>query len=313
MKPRVMMRDQETQKLGSYVKQLAHVIPQLGYDMSKVHKSIVKTLEEAKPAREEMRTAEDMLAKSENAYNLFAQRMQASREKASLARQQEEELNYGALRSQQQATQLRQYANEADNTRRAGVIAEDAKVADSRVAMLNKQSTEAMQSAQLFDAEADEAASYMAMFGADAVQSKARLQGAGNKLKYLAAEYEKGTMLQRQANGKELMLMNALARAKEALARSENVDKEDESAVQTGIKATEQTEQEIGHVHAEAVGNTRAALKDLASARHDRFQGQVKGMLAENLKQEAIAHDAAALHLKEAAQASSSVVEDDSK
>jgi len=39
-----------------------------------------------------------------------------------------QELNYGSLQAAQQASQLRQYANSADNARKADVVAEDAKV-----------------------------------------------------------------------------------------------------------------------------------------------------------------------------------------
>jgi hypothetical protein len=97
--------------------------------------------------------------------------------------------------------------------------------------MLKKQSAEAMQSAQLFDAEADEAAgrnsqktalwwrfvgkilgtelwefptAYMSMFGADAQQAHVRQGNAAQKLNYLSAEYEKGQQLEMVANQKKV-------------------------------------------------------------------------------------------------------------
>ena len=42
------------------------------------------------PVRVQVKTADDMLKKSENAYNLFGERMQQSRGKAEMARKQEE-------------------------------------------------------------------------------------------------------------------------------------------------------------------------------------------------------------------------------
>ena len=56
MRPRVAERDHSTQALGSFVNQLQTAIPKLDSDLAKVQKAVTKTVEEAKPTKEEVST-----------------------------------------------------------------------------------------------------------------------------------------------------------------------------------------------------------------------------------------------------------------
>jgi hypothetical protein len=156
------------------VKSLKQALGKLEHDIGVVEKAVVTTKDEIKPVKEELKTSDEILLKSANAYKLFGQRVQQSREKANLARQQVNALDQGAMLAQQYATQMRAKAVDERDKKAAELLAQEASEADAKVDMLKKQSAEAMQSAQLFDAEADEAASYMSMFGADAQQAQMR-------------------------------------------------------------------------------------------------------------------------------------------
>lgn len=195
-----------TERMATGVKSLKAALGKLTKDVGMVEQAVQKTKDEVKPVKAELRTSDAILEKSSNAYQLFGQRVQQSREKAELARQQVNQLDQGAMLAQQYATQMRAKAVSESDKKRAELIAQDASAADTKVDMLKKQSAEAMQSAQLFDAEADEAASYMSMFGADAQQAHVRQNNAAQKLQYLSAEYEKGQQLEELANQKKYAL-----------------------------------------------------------------------------------------------------------
>lgn len=74
----------------------------------------VQHIEDAgKQAKEQLKTADEELVKSKNAYDLFGKRMEDARQKGAVARRENEYDNVNALRAQQEATQLRQRAAKA--------------------------------------------------------------------------------------------------------------------------------------------------------------------------------------------------------
>lgn len=210
------------------------------------------------------------MEKASNAYKLFGQRVEQSRSKAELARQQVNQLDQGAMLAQSYATQMRAQAVQEKDKKKAEIIAQQASEADSKVDMLKKQSAEAMQSAQLFDAEADEAAAYMSMFGADAQQAHMRQGNAAQKLNYLSAEYEKGQQLEMVANQKKAMLQEQLMGAEKMLGSDVAQTREDETAVLTGEKATVRTGEALHIDRDAAMKNTAGAAKDIKKIRKDQ-------------------------------------------
>jgi len=275
-----------------------------------VDKAVQKTKDEVKPVKEELKTSNEILEKSSNAYQLFGQRVQQSREKADLARKQVNELDQGAMLAQQYATQLRAKAINEQDKKKAELVAQEASEADAKVDMLKKQSAEAMQSAQLFDAEADEAASYMSMFGADAQQAHMRQANAAQKLNYLSAEYEKGQQLEVAANQKKAMLQAQLMRAQQMLGADVRETKEAETAVLTGERATARTGEAIKIDHNAAVKNTKMAMGDVDKIHKDEQLYYEDADQARDVEGEASEHKFASEHLDAAAEASSDEARD---
>jgi hypothetical protein len=287
------------------VNTLKQSLEKLTKDINAVGKEVEKTKDMVKPTRAELKTSEEIFAKAGNAYKLFGDRVQQSREKADLAREQVQQLDQGAMLAQQYATELRKQALSERDKKRAELIAQEASKTDAKVDMLKKQAAEAMQSAQLFDAEADEALSYMSMFGTDAQQAHAREGAAEQKLNFLAANYEKGKQLEAMAQRKQAFLQAQLSMADKTLMAEVKRTKEAEAAVLTGERATARTGEALKIDHAGDVQDAKAAVGDIASIHQDEVAYDEDAVQARTVASEAWAHKMAAKHLDEAAEASS--------
>jgi len=303
MRPKIEERDTQDKELGSYVTQLKDEIPLIQGDLSSIRKKATAAKEAIKPLKDELKRTEEVLTKSRNAYALFGEREQQSRDKAAQARRQVEELNFASLRAEQGASQLRKEAVAEHDRIKAKYLSQEAKAEDAKVAMLNKQSAEMMQSAQLFDAEADEATAYQTMFAADleSATSEGRQQAA--ELQGAERTYAMGQYLEQSGLAREKLLQKDLSGADAALAQSDALAKQDDAALARGEKATEQTESELQAAHAQAMTNTLAAEKIVAEeeARHDAWSRDAEQ--AYSLRVAAAEHRRAAQHLKLAAAA----------
>ena len=75
------------------VKTLKMALSKLGKDLSTVQKAVLQTKDALKPVKEELKTSDEILGKAANAYKLFGARVEQSRQKAELARQQVSQLD----------------------------------------------------------------------------------------------------------------------------------------------------------------------------------------------------------------------------
>ena len=116
-----------------------------------------------------------------------------------------------------------------------------------------------MQTAQLYDAEADEASSYSTMFGADASTAQQRLGTAEHKLQFLNAQYNQGLRLAAQGEQRERFLKSQLNAAKAALGMAGLEAKQDAKSLQIGEEATEQTVKKLQETREAAAKNTAGA------------------------------------------------------
>lgn len=303
MAPRTRARDVDTMRLQSFVQQLQTSLPMLSKDVDAVKKAVAKTEEEAKPAKREMRISDEILKKTSNAYMLFQQRSQTSREKAELSRQKVQELNQGAMYAQQTASKLRSQAQQQQDKRAAELLLQEAETEESKAQMLAKEADESLQSAQLFDAEAAEADSYTAMFGADAGAAKNRLAAAGKKLEMLKTQYFQGKRLEAQAEQREQYLATQLQAAEQQLGVSFTDAKEDQTALKTGEKAIERTVSELKKDRAHAEANTITAEKDVEAMEGQKRAWAADAQQALSVEQQINDHMGAARDFKEAAQA----------
>jgi archaellum component FlaC len=303
MRPKVEERDHQDQELGSYATQLKDEIPLIQGDLAGIRKKASAAKEAIKPLKDELKRTEEVLAKSRNAYALFGEREDESRGKAAQARRQVEELNFASLRAEQGASQLRKEAVAEHDGVKAKYLAQEAKAEDAKVAMLNKQSAEMMQSAQLFDAEADEATAYQTMFAADleSATSEGRQQAA--ELQGAERTYAMGQYLEQSGLAREKLLQKDLTGADAALAQSGALAKQDDAALARGEKSTEQTETELRAAHGQAMTNTLAAEKIVAAEEAHRAAWSRDAAQAYSLRVAAAEHRRAAQHLKLAAAA----------
>jgi len=308
MRPKVAERDHEDHELGSYVTQLKGEIPMIQGDLKAIQKrlsssQVTAAKDAIKPLKDELKRTDEVLAKSRNAYELFGQREEESRDKAAGARREVEELNFASLSAEQTASQLRKEAIAEHDSVKAKYLSQEAKTQDAKVAMLNKQSAEMMQSAQLFDAEADEATAYQTMFAADleSATSEGRRQAA--ELQGAERTYEIGQYLEAQGESREALLEKDLQGADATLEDSNKVDQQDDAALQRGEKATEETEEQLKAIRDQAESNTLSAAKtvQLLQADHDAWNRDVEQ--AYSLRVAADEHHRAAEHLKLAAAA----------
>lgn len=308
MRPKIEQRDTQDKELGSYVTQLKDEIPLIQGDLSSIRKKMLASKASAakeaiKPLKDELKRTEEVLAKSRNAYALFGEREQQSRDKAAQARRQVEELNFASLRAEQGASQLRKDAVAEHDRVKAKYLSQEAKTEDAKVAMLNKQSAEMMQSAQLFDAEADEATAYQTMFAADleSATSEGRQQAA--ELQGAERTYAMGQYLQQSGLAREKLLQKDLSGADAALAQSDALAKQDDAALARGEKATGETESELQAARSQAMTNTLAAEKIVAAEEAHRAAWSRDAEQAYSLRVAAAEHRRAAQHLKLAAAA----------
>jgi len=304
MVPNTEKQAYSSERMANGVKSLKQALGKLTTDVGMVEKAVQKTKDEVKPVKAELKTSDEIMEKSSNAYQLFGQRVQQSRQKAELARQQVNQLDQGAMLAQQYATQMRAKAVSETDKKKAELVAQDASEADTKVDMLKKQSAEAMQSSQLFDAEADEAASYMSMFGADAQQAHVRQSNAAQKLQYLSAEYEKGQQLEELANQKKNALEAQLMEASRVLGSDVVHTKEDETAVLTGERSTVRTGEALKIDRNAAMKNTATAMGELKNIHKDEQLYYQDASQARDVEGEADEHKFAAEHLDAAAEAS---------
>lgn len=303
MRPKVAERDEEDHQLGSYVTQLKDEIPMIQGDLKAIHKRVTAAKDAIKPLRDELKRTEEVLGKSRNAYALFGQREAESREKAAGARHEVEQLNFASLSAEQAATQLRKEAVGEHDSVKAKYLSQEAKTQDAKVAMLNKQSAEMMQSAQLFDAEADEATAYQTMFGADVASATSEGRQQAAELQGAERTYEIGQYLMAQGASREGLLQKDLQSADVDLSESDKLAKQDDAALARGEKATEATDTELDAVHQQAVANTEAAEKVVQQLEEDHEAYDRDAEQAYSLRVAAAEHKRAAEHLKLAAAA----------
>jgi len=303
MRPKVAERDHEDKELGTYVTQLKDEIPMIQGDLKAIHKRVTAAKDAIKPLKDELKRTEEVLAKSRNAYALFGQREEESREKAAGARREVEELNFASLSAEQAATQLRREAVAEHDSVKAKYLTQEAKTQDAKVAMLNKQSAEMMQSAQLFDAEADEATAYQTMFGADVASATSEGRHQAQELQGAERTYEIGQYLEAEGASREGLLQKDLKNADVDLSESDALAKQDDAALARGEKATEGTEAQLGAVHQQAVSNTEGAEKTVEQLEDDHEAYDRDAEQAYSLRVAAAEHKRAAEHLKLAAAA----------
>jgi len=246
-------------------------------------------------------------AKSRNAYSLFGEREQQSRQEAAAAREQVENYNFESLRAEELATELRKESTAATDKARAKYLAQEAKTENAKVAMLNKESAEMLQSAQLFDAEADEAAAYQTMFGADVQTSAVDERRQTGELDGATRVYEQGESLEASGREKELALAKDLQAAEQALASATVTDKRDDAALQRGEKATAATQAEAKALWTNVVENTQGAEKDMAKLAQDHATFEDDADQARSLEIAAAEHLRASQHLARAAAAAEEV------
>eukprot|EP00960_Hanusia_phi_P057272 763519-Hanusia_phi.AAC.6 len=293
-------------KLGE--KKLAATLPKLHKDILAVRQALKKTLDEVKPAKKELRTSDEILMKSENAYKLFGARIEQSREKARLARQQEQELRMGAMLAERASQQLKTKANASSNKNEAAMLLQESKEQSSKADMYRKQADESVQTAQLLEAEADEAASYMSMFGSDLTQASMRRKQALGKLEFLSQQYQRGSLLEQAAVQKERALAYQMNNAEHSLTQDRKELKQDEAALATGEKATAKTVTELNVDKKSAVQNYKGAIADLTKIRQDKAKYVRDAEQAMEVENQAFAHNQASEHLKLASEAAAAEI-----
>jgi len=301
MFPKTEAREMEAKKMPGYVQQLQGALPQLQKDLKGVQGQLEKIKAEAKPSKREARVSNEIMDKTSNAARLFGQRDQKAVEAAQVARMKTEELNNAALMAQRTSQQLRMLAKREMDPKKAQLLVQEANEADAKVAMLSKQSAEQMQTAQLYDAEADEAGSYSTMFGADAQTAQQRLSTAEKKLQYLAAQYQQGLKIEAQGEQREQFLKSQLNAAKAALGMAGLEATEDAKSLKIGEEATEQTIKKIQQTRTEAEENTASAIKDVFAVKKDHNNYNADTVQAMSVVQQVRDHEAAAEHFDDAA------------